>query len=179
MTAEGWPREYWLCWKVVIVWDACWRTWALGKSFVLTRIWFHLCHIVHITMAMRSIFFRFSWTNLSRSLIFEMPCYLRSLKSRIASQILSSMVHSHNAWITVSVPTPHCSHLSSNKILLFIKLCFTSMASLQARHIKFHNLLGTLSPQIWFHTSLCCCVLTEGTCIEVSFARNFEPEFTV
>ena len=33
--------DCWLCWKVTRACEACWRTWALGKTFVLTlsNIW--------------------------------------------------------------------------------------------------------------------------------------------
>ncbi|KAM3685877.1 hypothetical protein ACB098_11G156200 [Castanea mollissima] len=106
-------------------------------------------------MAMRSRLLLFSCTRLIRSLMFVASSCLRSSKPGTASQISSSVVHSHSAWAAISASTPHCSHLSSIRIFLLIKLCFARMASLHTRHIKFRTLFGTLSPQISFQTSFC------------------------
>ena len=127
--------DCWLGWKVARACEACWRTCALGKTFELTRSWFRRWEIVHINMAMRSIFFLFSWTTLIRSLVFEISYYLRSSKPGIATQISSNVAHSHNAWTAVSDSTPHCSHLSSNKIILLSKLCFAGIAFLANSYV--------------------------------------------
>ena len=172
-------RESWLCWKVARACEACSRICALEKTLVLTRSWFRRCHIVHITIAMRSTFFLFSWVRLINSLMFEASSYLRSSKLGMVSHISSNVVHSHSAWAVVSDSTPHCSHLSLVRIFLLNRLRLAGMASLQTRHMKFHTLLETLSPKISFQTSFCCCVLLAGTCKEVSLARNLDLEFTV
>ena len=112
------------------------------------------------------------------SLMFEASSCLRSSKLGMFCHISSNVVHSHRAWVVVSDSTPHSSYLSSVRIFLLNKLHLAGMASLQACHMKFHTLLGTLSPQISFHTSFCCYVYA-GAPKEVSFARNLEPEFTV
>ena len=144
--ANGWLRDCWLCWKVAKDWVACWMTYSLGKAFKLTRSWLRRCQIVNITIAMSSKFFLFLWSTLFKSLVFEIVYCLRSSKPRTTSHISSSMAHSHNAWIAVSDSTPHCSHLSSNKIFLPSKLCFAGIASLNTHHMKCRTLLGTLSP---------------------------------
>ena len=117
----------------------CWRTYDLGKSFELTRSWLRWYQIVHITMAIISRIFFFSWSTLIRSLVFEMACCLRSSKPGIASHISSSMAHSQIAWIAVSDSTSHCSHLSSikefGKILLGIirRISFTTYIQYRVR----------------------------------------------
>ena len=138
-------RECWLYWKVSRACKACWRICALGKTLVLTRSWFRWCHIVHITIAMRSTFLLFLWVKLISSLVFEASSCLRYSKPGMVSYISSNVVHSHSAWAIVSDSTPHCSHLSSIRIFLLNRLCLAGMASLQTRHMKFSTLLGMLS----------------------------------
>ena len=95
------------------------------------------------------------------------------------SYISSNVEQFQSAWAAVSDSTPHCSHMSSFRIFLFNRLCLAGMASLQTRHMKFCTLLGTLSPQICFQTSFCCCGVPAKSTIEFSLARNFESELTV
>ena len=75
--------------------------------------------------------------------------------------------------------TPHCLHLSSNKIFLLNKLCFAGIAFLHTRHMKCRTLLGMLSPQTWFQVPLCRYWLAVRICTKLSLVRNFEPELII
>ena len=128
---------------------------------------------------MSSVFILFSCVTFSSSLMVKAPSWFRSSKPGVLAHILSKVEQFQIAWIVVSDSTPHCAHVSSFRIFLRDRLCFVGMASLQARHVKFLTLFGTLSPHISFQTSFCCYKLPASNHNKFSLAKNLEPEFTV
>ena len=97
VAAAWFVRVRWDCWKVARACEACWKICVLGRTLECMRSWFHRCHNVHITIAMRSTSFLFSWVRLINSLI---------LKHQTVSdlQSLECFPKSHPTW---GIPIEH------------------------------------------------------------------------